>query len=381
MVKGKERFYLVSILIVLVLINFVCALTGSIGPAKIIFNINSSEEFNEDFIVTIYNHPDNGVPVIVQLSVSESISDFIGLSEENLTLNPGNSQEIDVSIIVPEGGGDYDGEIVAIFSTQPEENTTQQSITVSSQIIILDEITFVCGDDICSSGENCSTCVEDCGACPPVCGDGVCEGGEVCDVCVADCGACPSGGGGGSSGGGGGGGGGATTDTYIINEDQLKDYTTKSLSKDSRFKLIFPNETHYVKVDEITISYAQITVSSDPQTFNLYLGNEKKVDLNNDNIYDLSIILKNIIDNKAEIAIKGISEVKTIEIASEETKEQIEDETISSEENQEITSSGITGAVIGFVKTGKSFVLIIAFLIISGGIAITILNRKKWKKQ
>ncbi len=50
----------------------------------------------------------------------------------------------------------------------------------------------VCGDGLCELGEDCETCPEDCGECPPppVCGDGFCEPGESCDTCPADCGEC-----------------------------------------------------------------------------------------------------------------------------------------------------------------------------------------------
>ena len=48
-----------------------------------------------------------------------------------------------------------------------------------------------CGDGTCSDGEECSTCEEDCGACPTaVCGDGICEGAESCATCDDDCGTC-----------------------------------------------------------------------------------------------------------------------------------------------------------------------------------------------
>lgn len=49
-----------------------------------------------------------------------------------------------------------------------------------------------CGDGTCNGDETCSTCPEDCGACPTVCGDGVCEGDESCSNCPEDCGACPT---------------------------------------------------------------------------------------------------------------------------------------------------------------------------------------------
>ena len=55
-----------------------------------------------------------------------------------------------------------------------------------------------CGDGTCNSGESCSNCAQDCGACPPPpdvpmgprCGDGTCNSGENCSNCMQDCGAC-----------------------------------------------------------------------------------------------------------------------------------------------------------------------------------------------
>lgn len=41
-----------------------------------------------------------------------------------------------------------------------------------------------CGDGVCSSGEDCSNCAQDCGACS--CGDGTCSPGE-CSTCASDC--------------------------------------------------------------------------------------------------------------------------------------------------------------------------------------------------
>jgi uncharacterized protein YkwD len=53
----------------------------------------------------------------------------------------------------------------------------------------------VCGNGLCQMGEDCSSCMEDCGECPevpPGCGDGECSGeGETCGTCADDCGPCP----------------------------------------------------------------------------------------------------------------------------------------------------------------------------------------------
>jgi hypothetical protein len=53
-----------------------------------------------------------------------------------------------------------------------------------------------CGDATCNGSETCTSCAQDCGACPPpppapACGDAACNGGETCSTCAPDCGACP----------------------------------------------------------------------------------------------------------------------------------------------------------------------------------------------
>ncbi|MBI5061274.1 MAG: hypothetical protein HZB67_03090 [Candidatus Aenigmarchaeota archaeon] len=49
--------------------------------------------------------------------------------------------------------------------------------------------TAFCGDHSCGGGESCSSCSQDCGACPS-CGDGSCNGNETCSTCPSDCGVC-----------------------------------------------------------------------------------------------------------------------------------------------------------------------------------------------
>lgn len=54
---------------------------------------------------------------------------------------------------------------------------------------IPDECDAVCGDGVCSFGEDEISCPEDC-ATDVVCGDGICEGYENCVSCPGDCGEC-----------------------------------------------------------------------------------------------------------------------------------------------------------------------------------------------
>jgi hypothetical protein len=47
-----------------------------------------------------------------------------------------------------------------------------------------------CGDSSCQAEEDCTSCPEDCGACPDTCGDGECQLYEDCSTCELDCGPC-----------------------------------------------------------------------------------------------------------------------------------------------------------------------------------------------
>ncbi|MEM3690627.1 MAG: hypothetical protein QXZ40_02790, partial [Candidatus Micrarchaeia archaeon] len=64
--------------------------------------------------------------------------------------------------------------------------TTLRLINLNGKVNI--SIINVCGDGVCTSGENCQNCAADCSC---YCGDGVCTSGEDCNNCAADCG-CPA---------------------------------------------------------------------------------------------------------------------------------------------------------------------------------------------
>lgn len=384
----KKILFLLCMFVILFLsINSVCALTGSIRPAKFIFRRNSSEEFTTEASIEIENL--NDIIVLISLQVSENIGEFLEIQYNNFTLQPNESKEVSFEINMPAGAADYDGEISALFVTEKQENTTQQSITVSSQIILLDDVESSCGDGTCDLDESPCSCIEDCEA---VCGDGCCNGDETCSSCESDCGECPplenppsppSGGGGSSSGGGG--GGGATSTTYTVTQEQLNNRITKNLLEGDKFKFTISDKTHYVKLDSLTPSSATITVSSSPQTFILFIGDEKKVDINNDEVYDLLIKLKNIVGKEAKISVKGISEA--VEKSSQIVEETKEEDTASElnksvNKNSEATEekAGITGAVIGAVKNNKVKVAV-GFVIIFGIVGILLYSYNKSKKN
>jgi hypothetical protein len=69
----------------------------------------------------------------------------------------------------------------------PPETTTPPDIPGEAVPVLS------CGDGTCDGGEDCLTCPDDCGECPPFCGNGTCDEGEDCSTCPGDCGECPPG--------------------------------------------------------------------------------------------------------------------------------------------------------------------------------------------
>lgn len=165
------------------------------------------------------------------------------------------------------------------------------------------------------------------------------------------------------TGGGGGGsaavGGGSTTQTwsmtYTSTENQFLEGFTKSIKAKERIKVKIGNEEHHVGVKSVTTTSATIEIASDPITVELDIGEDARVDVNKDDIYDIYVILNNIVNNKVEITIKKISE----EIPEGE------------EESIETTGEIVTSEEIVTEEPEKSYVwvwivVIILILIIIG---------------
>jgi len=204
-----------------------------------------------------------------------------------------------------------------------------------------------------------------------------CSGSLVCcsdNLCKTTCTTS-------TSTGGGGGGGTTTTTTTIIS------FTTSgvevSLAKDNTAKFAFDGAYHTIKVIKIGADYVTLQIASTPVTIKLNLLESKKLDLNNDNYYDLYVKLNEIKDSKAYLTVKSINEIITpvIEKKPEEEQEEVsvkEDEDTQVSEIQDTTSSevagqDITGRVIDIdeippakPKTAIIIVLIIALLALIG---------------
>lgn len=119
------------------------------------------------------------------------------------------------------------------------------------------------------------------------------------------------------------GSGGSTTTTIVPSIAGSVAVSETKLSSDSGYRAKFSNnaqiessftasggskEKHSVKVTNITSDKVMISVSSDPISLELSAGETKKVDVDSDKIYDLSLTLNGIVTGKADLSVKQISE-------------------------------------------------------------------------
>ncbi|MBR9706296.1 S8 family serine peptidase [Candidatus Pacearchaeota archaeon] len=115
-----------------------------------------------------------------------------------------------------------------------------------------------------------------------------------------------------NNGGNNGGGGTPTGVTYVPSFAEVVVGYSKGLSADDKvkFKQTPTGIDHTLTLNSIVNTQSvNITIQSTPITFILQLGEEKKINLNNNGYYDLSVKLSSILNSKANIAIKTIKEL------------------------------------------------------------------------
>jgi hypothetical protein len=111
------------------------------------------------------------------------------------------------------------------------------------------------------------------------------------------------------------------------------------------------SEKHSLKLNSVDKNKVSITISSEPITFDVFINETKKVNLDKDNDYDLSIYLKSVSGIYAELVLKEINE----EIFEETNLEEVK-------ENEKVVESNFNSlylAIILFVV----LVLVIVFFI------------------
>ncbi len=139
------------------------------------------------------------------------------------------------------------------------------------------------------------------------CGNSNCDSGETCTSCSADCGVCPSGSV--SIGGGGGGGGGVSYSTYSIGDiSGNSERINRELAKSDRVIFNISQSKHVLLAKSVAVDTATFEINSSSQIFSLAINESRKFNLSSETAYDFLIILNGIINNKANVTIKAISE-------------------------------------------------------------------------
>ena len=80
------------------------------------------------------------------------------------------------------------------------------------------------------------------------------------------------------------------------------------MSDNQRLRFKVGADYHYVKLIRFQNNKASIEVTSNPVSFDLVSGESKKVDVDGDKYYDLSVSFVRIQSGKPEISIKAVTE-------------------------------------------------------------------------
>ena len=164
---------------------------------------------------------------------------------------------------------------------------------------------------------------------------------------------------------------------YRPNEAELKKGYTRILYKGWKISFNMDNIAHTIEVDKINSSSATMTISSDPMTVILSTGEEKKVDLDDNEYYDI-LLRVNSIDASGAYPKGNFTLTSINEKIVTDTKPIQEAET--TQNTEETTSTpGITGKITdesqGLGTTWIILIVIIGVLVI-GFIIYRIIKKK-----
>lgn len=157
-----------------------------------------------------------------------------------------------------------------------------------------------------------------------------------------------------------------TKGTIAISNEQVAQGHSANILAKQRVKMKVLAEDHYLGVRELTQTTAKIEISSTPQEKTLSLGEEWKVNLNEDNYYDLNVKLNSISDSKANVYIQSISELIPQEEPLPESTDQEEEQTITGEAtSDESTSSNEKPSLLWLWILIGVIICVILFVVLS----------------
>lgn len=98
------------------------------------------------------------------------------------------------------------------------------------------------------------------------------------------------------------------TMTPTISDNEISQGASVSISLSKEVKFNINEEEHRIMIDSLDNNSVDITIYSTPIEITLNIGQTEKFDLNSDDVYDLSVKLNNITNQKVNLYIKKISE-------------------------------------------------------------------------
>ena len=118
-----------------------------------------------------------------------------------------------------------------------------------------------------------------------------------------------------------------------VKKIETSSFSGGGLRNRERVKIKFNDEEHFVGIRELTDTSATIEIASEPVQVKLDVGEDVKVDFDEDGYYDIYVKLNEIIGGKADITIEYLNELIPEEKGAVETtgedvtpREEIEDE-------------------------------------------------------
>ncbi len=161
-----------------------------------------------------------------------------------------------------------------------------------------------------------------------------------------------------------------------LSKTNLQEVAEIRMKQGEKVLFEFSGENHSIYAKTVLATLVVLTINSTPSDYTLYIGDEIKVKLDNDNFYDLWIKLENIENGKAVIKIRLIHEQEKQEKAEEEAVNKTENITEKGENTEENASLKIVRLLLNnFIVI---LVIIIAFLVIT---ALKQSKKKRVKKS
>lgn len=205
----------------------------------------------------------------------------------------------------------------------------------------------------------------------------MCNNAETCSSCSSDCGTCPRK----SSSGGG------STEPIIgttTNPVLLTKVSEYSKNLGLNTKVYFQNskmEKHSIQINKIQNKTVEIELNSEPIIFNLSQNESKKINLSNDEFYDLYVKVNSVLSNKANITIKSINETIINFEKINETNNLTTDNKTSEEKNYSIIKYEKFPLDKILNKTTVNYLLLVIGTIIVLMILIKIIKNGKQKSK